>query len=91
MRWRKLSIPKGGLTQAGKLILRLRHEDGVSKRKLAKEFNVSRRTVRSYLAEPIVTYETSTPKSESLEVKKRRCEIENVLQDTDARGGTKEQ
>ena len=70
MRRRKLSLPKGCLTQAGKLILRLRHEDGVSKRKLAKEFNVSRRIVRPYLAEPIVTYEASTPKSESPEVKK---------------------
>ena len=44
-------LPKGGLTNSGKPLLRMRDGQGVSKRKLSRECNVSLRIVRKYLNE----------------------------------------
>ena len=72
-------LPKGGLTNSGKLLLRMRDGQGVSKRKLSREFNVSVRIVRKYLNEkkPTPTYTLSPDRKKSIE--SRRNKIEKIL------------
>ena len=44
-------LPKGALTDSGKVLLKMRHAEGVPIKQLSRDFNVSRRIIKKYLNE----------------------------------------
>ena len=50
-----ISTPKRGADSSGKVLLKMRHGQGVPIKELARDFNVSRRIVKKYLNEKKTT------------------------------------
>ena len=44
-------LPKGGLRDSGKVLLKMRQAEGVPIKQLSRDFNVSRRIIKKYLNE----------------------------------------
>ena len=44
-------LPKGALRDSGKVLLKMRHAEGVPIKQLSRDFNVSRRIIKKYLKE----------------------------------------
>ena len=80
----KYRPPKGGMTPIGKTLLRLRFEDGVPKKQLAREFNISVKYVRQYLkAKETNKTKIFTPKKNIL---RRRKKIVTIISPKDLAG-----
>ena len=79
-------LPKGGLTNSGKVLLRMRDGQGVSKKQLSRDFNVSAKMVRKYLKEkkPTPQYTMSPERKKSIQY--RREKIKKVLDPLDPAG-----
>ena len=80
----KYRPPKWGMTPIGKTLLRLRFEDGVPKKQLAREFNISVKYVRQYLkAKETNKTKIFTPKKNIL---RRRKKIVTIISPKDLAG-----
>ena len=79
-------LPRGGLTSSGKVLLKMRHGQGVPIKELARDFNVSRRIVKKYLNERKTTpVYTLSPERKKI-MKTRKTKIEKIITPLDPAG-----
>ena len=72
-------LPRGVLTESGKVLLRMRYGQGVAKKQLAHEFNVNVKHIRKYLKnESLENIYTQSPEVKN-RIKKRRILLKMLL------------
>ena len=76
-------LPKRGLTNSGKVLLRMRYGRGVPKKQLSRYFNLSVKIVRKYLSEENLTpeYTLSPERKECIESRRNWSKTWNRMKD----------
>ena len=79
-------LPRGGLTESGKVLLRMRLGQGVAIRQLACEFNVNVKHIRKYLKKISPENIYSLSPEIKKRVKKRRSLVKDTIEPLDRAG-----